>query len=145
MRLCIILLAGLLFCACKRRDIVLDITWHMPGYMENTGLFGEDIKAMEERNAFLLETGKIDTTDEHPPVKVALVSINKKMIQLYFVETFNKGKETVDAYYGAGYTMLLTYYKTGTTTDNQYAKTHLTIRKGELRSEYTLFRKKGYL
>jgi hypothetical protein len=145
MKRCIILLAGLSLCACKRREITLDITWHLPGYVENTALFGEDIKAMEEKNAFILQTGKIDTTDEYPPEEIALISINKKVIKLQHIETITKEKEIVDAYSGGGYTLLLSNDKTANTKNEQYAKAHLTVSKGKIKSEYNVFRRKGYL
>ena len=139
-----ILLAGLLLFSCGQKDIVLDVVRHPPNYIKNEGLFGEDIKSMEEKNTFIVETGKIDTTDEVPPLEIALINVQKKTTQLELTARAIDGNSTIETYSGSGFVLTIigeTAKKTGT---GNYAKAKLTITKGKQRSDYRVYRKTGY-
>lgn len=74
-------------------------------------LFGEDIKTLKYENTFLLQTGTIDTTDEHPPIPAAIIFIDKKEVILNLVKNQASDNQTNSIYEGGGYTINLSYKK----------------------------------
>ncbi|MEO8173138.1 MAG: hypothetical protein ABI581_08650 [Sediminibacterium sp.] len=101
---------------------------------------------MEEKNEFIVAVGTIDTTDEHPSVAVAFVSIDNQLIQLEFIEKTKTGDKTSVAYFGNGFTLLITY-PIPQEIDRTiiFKNAHVTISKKKRRSEYEVFSKQGYL
>ncbi len=86
---------------------------------------------MEEKNEFILATGVIDTTDETPPIIVALICINRQTVQLNIVGSRKENNEFITEYAGNGYTLLL--------SSGQFV-----IRHEKLSSTYQVFRQDGY-
>lgn len=72
-------------------------------------IFGHTLKAIEEENEILLQTGVIDTTDESPPIKTAIVHINNREVLLTFVKSEPMSTEANEIYKGNGYTLTLKY------------------------------------
>jgi hypothetical protein len=72
-------------------------------------IFAENIKSIEELNEILLQTGTVDTTDEHPPIKTAIVTIDKNETLLTFEKSFSMQERTTEIYKGQGYVLTLTY------------------------------------
>jgi hypothetical protein len=108
-------------------------------------LFGENIKSMEEKNAFIVATGLIDTTDEHPPVKVAFVCINNRLMELTFIEGTRNGDKITDAYYSNGFTLLVsTTLSKENDPKSTYEKAHIRIGNKNGHSEYAVFGRPGY-
>jgi len=75
-------------------------------------IFAENLQAIEERNEILLQTGSIDTTDEQPPVKSAILTIDKNETILNLVNVTTTNKETIEKYKGNDYNLTLTYRNT---------------------------------
>ena len=131
--------------ACSHRSIPLGIIRHIPVYFQNNMLFGENIKSMEERNAFIAATGLIDTTDEHPPVKVAYVSIDNRLIEFNFIEGHRNGDKITDTYYANGFTLSVsTLLSKEEDPKRRYEKAHIRIGNKNGHSEYEVFGRPGY-
>lgn len=124
--------------ACKQHSIQLGIVRHTPVYMHNDKLYGENIKSMEEVNAFILATGAIDTTDEHPPVRIALISVNKKLLELHLSTDQRNG---LPVYEGDGYTLSFTDIKA---KDDSSSEASFVISNKEKTSTYHVYGKRGY-
>ncbi|MES2371254.1 MAG: hypothetical protein V4557_01660 [Bacteroidota bacterium] len=135
----------LVFLSCSEKRVSLGIVRNIPVYFQNNLLFGERIKSMQEKNAFILATGQIDTTDEHPPTEVAFVSFDSKLIQLNLMEKTTTSEKVSKTYIGAGLTLLLTYtihYDGNFRASLQNA--HIAVSYKNLHSDYAVFIKKGY-
>lgn len=108
-------------------------------------LYGENIKSMEEKNAFIVATGLIDTTDEHPPVKVAYVSIDNRLMEFIFIESTRNGDKITDTYYANGFTLSVsTTLSKEDDPKSGYEKVRIRIGNKNGHSEYTVFGKSGY-
>lgn len=136
----------LMVAACSRHPIPLGIVRHLPVYFHNSMLFGESTKLMEEKNEFLVATGSIDTTDEYPPIKVAFVSIDNRLMQFSYIESTKNGDETSNAYFANGYTLLVSYTIHKEEGDKYtYENVHIRIGNKNRHSEYKVFGMRGYL
>jgi hypothetical protein len=61
-------------------------------------MFGTDLNLLKSENAILVQTGLIDTTDEQPPIPVAIVIIDNKEIILRLIshnEFENESNRTI--------------------------------------------------
>ncbi len=136
---------GCLATSCNNNSIPLGIVRNIPVYFKNNMLFGENIKTMEEKNAFIVATGLIDTTDEHPPIRVAFVSIDNRLLELTFIEGTRNGDKITDAYYSNGFTLLVSTVA-GKADDpkSRYEKAHIRIGNKNGHSEYDVFGRPGY-
>lgn len=141
----VVLVICLAFSSCLRKHIPLGIIRNIPVYFKNNMLYGENIKSMEEKNAFIVATGLIDTTDEHPPVKVAYMSIDKRLMELTFIESIRNEDKITDAYFANGFTLLIsTTISKENDPGTRYEKAHIRIGNKNGHSEYTVFGKQGY-
>jgi len=131
----LVLLVAFTMTGCSHQQIRLGIVRHVPYYFQNNSLFGENKKLMEEKNEFILATGMIDTTDETPPIIVALICINRQTMQLNLVSRKKENNEFVTEYAGNGYTLLLS-----SLTDQW----QLIISHGNVSSTYRVFGRTGY-
>src|SRR5450755_3728424 len=50
-------------------------------------IFGRDINSIKLENAFWVQTGQIDTTDEHGPINSSIIKVNKKEFILTLINT----------------------------------------------------------
>lgn len=141
----VMLVISLAFLSCSAKRVPLGIVRNIPVYFQNNLLFGEDTKSMEETNAFILATGKIDTTDEHPPMEVAFVSFDNKLMQLNLTENTRKGEKISRTYTANGLTLVLTYtlYQEGA-FNASLINAHIAASYKDRHSYYSVFIKKGY-
>ena len=101
-------------------------------------IFGEDLDALEERNEILLQTGRIDITDEQPPVKVAGIRIADQDMILNFLRTYAINERINEEYAGNGYKLTLTYKESKTHYHTVLYTGKFVIETGKLRKEYTV-------
>ena len=73
--------------------------------------FGEDLDKLKYENKFILQIGYIDTTDEEPPIRTAIIKINEKDILMNFVESKTSNDSTVEVYANTDYKISLFYQK----------------------------------
>lgn len=121
-----------MFISCEKA-VKLNIIRHLPHYFSNGALYGENLKQMQEKNAFILATGVVDTTDETPPTEIALISVNNKTIQLALEQRL-RSKDHVTEDYRAGEFFIRLEMPSGA----------LLVRDGKRQSAYTVFYHKGY-
>jgi hypothetical protein len=72
-------------------------------------MFGTDINSLWLENTVLLQTGLVDTTDEDPPIPVAIVIINHKEIILRLVSKSEVKNTTSRLYQEDGYKLCFHY------------------------------------
>src|SRR5438552_15976642 len=94
--------------SCHQTKIVLERVPDLPEYILDNINFGKDIKSIYEKD-FVLITGKVDTTLEFPPVRIAVIVISKNKIFLTLQKTQLKNDETNEKYQGEGYNLHLRY------------------------------------
>ena len=61
-----------------RHSIELDTIRETSNILNCHLIFGKDIDSIKLENAFWLQTGQIDTTDEHTPVNSSIIKINNQ-------------------------------------------------------------------
>ena len=94
--------------ACNRQKIVLQKVQWLPDYFSESQHFGSSFKSLEERNEFLVVTGRIDTTTEVAPQILAVIMVGKKEIFLDLIK-WEKNNGAVKRFYkGSGYELILT-------------------------------------
>jgi hypothetical protein len=74
-------------------------------------IFGKDINSIKLENAVWLQTGQIDTTDEHAPIKSSIIVVNKKEFILTLIQASDVNNQITEEYAGQGYRLTLTYSK----------------------------------
>jgi hypothetical protein len=125
-------------------QIALDRVYFLPDYFTATYHFGRDIKSIEEKNEYLLVTGKIDTTSETPPINQGVISIDKKKIYLNLIKSLTTNSTTTEEYSGEGYNIKLSYKKSDLNLTSGQVSGSLTVRHGNLTSEYKIVGVNGY-
>jgi hypothetical protein len=142
----IVLGFGCVASSCVHKSIPLCIVRNTPDYFRNDIRFGENIKSMQEKNAFIAATGSIDTTNEHAPIEVAFICIENHLLQLEFIEKTRNGDKITNAYYGNGFALLVSYTIHGFDSQgNIYKNAHIRIGRKNDYSEYEAFGQLGYL
>jgi len=99
-------------CSGTNNSINVQIVRHSSELLGCDKIFADNLQAIEERNEILLQTGSIDTTDEQPPVKSAILTIDKNETILTLIDVTTTNKETIEKYQGNGYNLTLTYQNT---------------------------------
>jgi len=95
--------------SCSDNSFNVQVVRHSSELLKCDKIFADNLKAIEERNEILLQTGSIDTTDEQPPIKSAIVTIDKNEVALTLIKATTLNKEIIERYEGQGYTLTLTY------------------------------------
>jgi len=98
--------------SCSDSNLNVQIVRHSSELLTCDKIFADNLKAIEERNEILLQTGAIDTTDEQQPIKSAIVTINKIEIALTLQNSATTNNETIETYKGHGYDLTLTFKST---------------------------------
>jgi hypothetical protein len=99
-------------------------------------IFGKDINSIKLENAFWLQTGQIDTTDEHAPINSSIIKINKKEFILTLINTSTVNNQITEEYSGQGYRLILTYAKLE--DDKSDYKGVLHIENGNQKADYNV-------
>ncbi len=120
------------------RAIEIDVANKSSDLTHCENLFGKDLKTLKYENTFLLQTGTIDTTDEHQPIPVAIVIVNKKEVILKLVSHRDTENENSSIYEGDGYKINLNYKKEVDEYHQIIFKGHFTIERKEYKSEYDI-------
>ena len=124
--------------SCNSHSIEIEIARQSSELNQCEYIFGEDLNTLKLENAILLQTGTIDTTDEQPPILVAIVLLNKKETILKLASHSEVGNETTETYEGEGYKLTLHYNKQITEHDETIFKGKLLIEFKNLKSEYKI-------
>ena len=114
---------------CCSHSIKVDVTRQSSELNHCEYIFGTDLNTLKFENAILLQTGVVDTTDEQPPIPVAIVIIDKKEVILKLLSQHGVENDTSRIYKGEGYTLDLTFKK-------QIAEHNETIFNGKFVIEY---------
>ena len=141
--LIIVLLAGTTW-QCKRHQIILDKVSDLPEYFFEGYHFGADLRSIVELNEFILVTGKIDTTSESPPLRLAVIAIDHKKIFLHLAKTRTMNEETNEKYSGDGYILNLTYKEKHIQNHSPIYEGYFVIEQDNNRSQYEVVGTSGY-
>ncbi|MFT3703137.1 MAG: hypothetical protein QM802_12240 [Agriterribacter sp.] len=90
-------------------NLNIEIVRHSSDLLHCEKIFADDLQSIEELNEVLLQTGTVDTTDEHAPIRTAIITVDKKEILLTFEKSHSIQRETIEVYKGSGYILTLTY------------------------------------
>jgi hypothetical protein len=120
--------------SCSTQEIPLDIVRQSSELIHSDKIFGTSLKKIEEENEILLETGNIDTTDEHAPIYSALIKVQNVEIILNLVKSYMADDRQVEEYTSNGYKLVLSYKKGN---ENEFDG-KCTITSGKLKSTYNL-------
>ena len=96
-------------CSGTNSSINVQIVRHSSELLSCDKIFADNLQAIEERNEILLQTGSIDTTDEQPPVKSAILTIDKNETILNLINVTTTNNETIEKYKGNDYNLTLIY------------------------------------
>jgi hypothetical protein len=99
-------------------------------------IFGRDINSIKLENAFWVQTGQIDTTDEHGPINSSIIKVNKKEFILTLINTSTINNQITEEYSGQGYLLILTYAKLE--DDKSDYKGVLHIENGNQKADYNV-------
>jgi hypothetical protein len=139
----IVLLAGTTL-QCKRHQIVLDKVSDLPEFFFEGYHFGTDLRSIAELNEFLLVTGKIDTTSESPPLRLAVIAIDHKKIFLRLAKTQTVNDLTTEKYAGDGYVLNLSYKEKHIQNHSPIYEGFFVIEQDNNRSQYEVVGTSGY-
>jgi hypothetical protein len=141
--LIVALLAGITL-QCKHHQIVLENVSDLPEYFFEGYHFGSDLRSIAELNEFILVTGKIDTTSESPPLRLAVIAIDHKKIFLRLARTKTINEETTEKYSGDGYVLNLTYKEKHIQNHSPIYEGYFVIEQDDNRSQYEVVGTSGY-
>ena len=74
-------------------------------------ILADNADAIDERNEILLQTGVIDTTDEKPPIRTAILNIDNKEVILTLKKSYSEKDISIEIYVGDDYNLTLSYKK----------------------------------
>ena len=136
------ILIVLFFYSCTQHNLEQDIKVEeargSSNILECDKMFGENTGTLEEKNEILLQTGLIDTTDEHLPIKGAVIHINENEIFLNFINAKSSSDSTIEAYSGEGYLITLSYTEKRNAFNSLIYVGSFIIEKDRLKSEYKI-------
>jgi hypothetical protein len=120
----------------NHHEIKLGEVSDLPEYFYETYHFGKDIKAIEKLNEFILVTGKIDTTSESPPLRLAVVVVGRDNIFLKLTKTKTDHELITEEYSGNGYKINLVYRQENIKNHSPIYEGYFVIEHGDTKSQY---------
>ena len=123
--------------SCTRQDISLQVVRETSELIHAKIYYGTSFKRLDEENEILIQTGLIDTTDEHPPIDVAIIHVNNKEIVLTRSKEIQSADLNTKEYRGEGYHLILTFSKSLEDNITVYEGKCI-ISKGNLKSDYKI-------
>jgi len=140
-----VVLIGIVSSGCGRQEeIVLGKVTDLPEYFSETFHFGKDLRSISELNEFTLVTGKIDTTTETPPRRLAVISVGHSKIFIGLKKSTIRNDEINEQYAGSGYSLDLTYKEQRVRGHSPIYEGYFTVEHGNLRSTYNVVGTSGY-
>lgn len=128
--------------ACKHEDIKLEAMRATSDLIHVEVFYGLSSKKMFEQNEILIQTGYIDTTDEHPPKYAAIIKVNNKEVVLTLIKESGPENLYVEEYANEQYHLILKDSEKKEGNETVY-KSECVITNGNLKSEYKLIGKSG--
>ena len=122
--------------SCSDNSFNVQVVRHSSELLKCDKIFADNLKAIEERNEILLQTGSIDTTNEQSPIKSAIVTIDKNEIALTLIKSITLNKETTERYEGKGYTLTLTYQNNSSQSDKLVYNGKFVIENSKSKREF---------
>ncbi|HEY2720197.1 MAG TPA: hypothetical protein VGI82_00645 [Chitinophagaceae bacterium] len=131
-------------CCHRHGEIILDQVADLPEYFSENYRFGRDIKSIEELNECILITGKIDTTTEVPPLRLAVINIDHKRIFLTLRKSTVTENGINERYSGNGYSLDLNFRENKVKNHSPIYEGYLTLEGDNSKSEYNIVGTTGY-
>jgi hypothetical protein len=103
----ILLLLGLI-CSCSNSPNIQKVR-ESSDLLNCEKVFADNSDVIDERNEIILQTGVIDTTDEQPPIKTAIMNIDNKEVILTLKKSYSEKDILVEIYVGDNYNLTLSY------------------------------------
>ena len=139
-----IILTAFLGLKCNHRQIVLDHVSELPENFLEAYRFGLDLRSVSELKEFILVTGRIDTTSESPPLRLAVIAIDHHKIFLRLSKTKVNNDKTTEKYTGNGYVLDLSYTEKQIQNHSPIFEGYFVIEQDSNRSQYEVVGISGY-
>ena len=120
--------------SCSQPEIPLDTIRETSVLLHCDKVYGTSAKKIEEENEIIIQTGKIDTTDEHPPINAAIIKVKSIEVVLNQLKTYKLKESIVEEYSGDNYVLTISYEEKG----RGIFEGSCTITKGKLKSMYDI-------
>jgi hypothetical protein len=144
-RIGFIFLSALISLECNHHEeITLEKVSDLPEYFSEAYHFGKDIRSIEELNDFLLVTGRIDTTSESPPLRLAVIVVGHTKVFLNFRKAQVNHDEITERYSGNGYDLILVYKEKHIRNHSPIYEGYFVIRRDNNKSQYEVVGTSGY-
>ena len=140
----VIILTVLLGLTCKHRQIVLDHVSDLPEYFLEAYRFGMDLRSVSELKEFILVTGRIDTTSESPPLRLAVIAVDHRKIFLRLSKAKVSNDKITEKYTGNGYVLDLSYTEKHIQNHSPIYEGYFVIEQDNNRSQYEVVGTSGY-
>ena len=140
----VLFVIGWLGLDCNHEEIILDKVSDLPEYFSENYHFGKDLRSIVELNDFILVTGKIDTTSESPPRRLAVVSVDHKKLFLTLRKTRTINDETSENYSGNGYNLNLVFKEKKIQNHSPIYEGYFVVERNGLKSNYNVVGTSGY-
>ena len=140
----VIFLIGWMGLDCNHEEIVLDKVSDLPEYFSENYHFGKDLRSIVELNDFILVTGRIDTTSESPPLRLAVISVDHKKLFLPLRKTRTKNDEINENYSGNGYSINLVFKEKRIQNHSPIYEGYFVVEHSRLKSNYNIVGVSGY-
>jgi hypothetical protein len=135
---------ALLTIDCNHEEIILGKVSELPENFSENYHFGKDLRSIVELNDFILVTGKIDTTSESPPLRLAVVSVDHKKIFLTLRKARTSNNEIHENYSGNGYDLNLVFKEKKIQNHSPIYEGYFAIEHNGLKSNYNVVGTSGY-
>ena len=136
-RIGFIFLLALIGVKCSHHDqIILENVSDLPENFSGNYHFGRDIKSIEELKEFILVTGKIDTTSESPPLRLAVIVVDHTKVFLNLHKAQVNNDETTERYSGNGYDLVLVYKEKNILHHSPIYEGYFVIQRNNSKSQY---------
>lgn len=132
----ILILTAILCLKCGHRQIVLDRVSDLPENFLEAYRFGMNLRSVSELKEFILVTGRIDTTSESPPLRLAVIAVDHQKIFLRLSKTKINNDKTTERYSGNGYVLNLSYIEKRIENHSPIYEGYFVIEQDNNKSQY---------
>src|SRR5580698_2007338 len=124
-------------CSCTNNPVIQKVKESSP-LLHCEKVFADNSDAIDERNEIILQTGAIDTTDEHPPVRAAILTIDNKEVILNLKNQVHQKDTSIEIYIGGGYTLTISYKEQKNENGTSTFIGNFVLENNEYKKEYSI-------
>jgi len=76
---------------------------NIPYYVSSSILWGDDAESTTKLNKYRIIRGVIDTTDENPPIHIAMIQVNHASVQMDLIKRDTSDNKIIEEYKSSEY------------------------------------------